>query len=162
RLWDDLADSEEGRATGAGWALQAQAERSIDLFRRHLRPGIDEVSQTIGRLLGELDNERFAVRERATKELIRLGRRAEAVVRHKLADPSTAPEVRKRLREIANHLPEDADAGERRLVRAVRVLEAIATPDARRLLEELARGAPGAVLTQEAKTSLARLAAPPR
>src|SRR5262249_17991254 len=101
--------------------------------------------------------------ERATRELIRLGRRAELAVRHGLADPSTPPEVRRRLREIADCLPVGADAGEGRLVRAVRGLEAVATPDARRLLDDLARGAPGAVLTQEAKASLARLAlCPPR
>jgi hypothetical protein len=42
-------------------------------------------------------------------------------------------------------------------LRAVAVLEDIGTPQARRLLEELANGAPEARLTREAKSSLRRL-----
>jgi len=48
-----------------------------------------------------------------------------------------------------------------RHARAVWVLEKARTPAARRLLEELARGAPHALLTREAKAALARLRKPP-
>jgi hypothetical protein len=44
-----------------------------------------------------------------------------------------------------------------RLLRAVEALEAIRTPAARRLFQEWARGASGALLTEEAKASLARI-----
>jgi hypothetical protein len=37
------------------------------------------------------------------------------------------------------------------------VLEGLGTPQAKRLLEELAKGAPGAALTREAKAALGRL-----
>jgi hypothetical protein len=43
-------------------------------------------------------------------------------------------------------------------LRAVAVLEDISTPQARRLLEQLASGAPEARLTREAQASLRRLA----
>jgi hypothetical protein len=42
-------------------------------------------------------------------------------------------------------------------LRAVEVLEHVGTPDARRLLQELAHGLPGARLTSEAQPSLRRL-----
>ena len=44
-----------------------------------------------------------------------------------------------------------------RTMRAVEILEHIATPAARDLLAEWAKGAPGARLTEEAKASLERL-----
>jgi hypothetical protein len=49
-----------------------------------------------------------------------------------------------------------------RSLRALEVLERVGTPGARRLLEKLSRGAPGARLTREARTSLERLAKRPQ
>ncbi len=43
-------------------------------------------------------------------------------------------------------------------LRTVEVLEIAGTPEARQVLEQLAKGAPEARLTQEAKASLERLA----
>ena len=47
-----------------------------------------------------------------------------------------------------------ATGGSVRAARAVQVLARIATPDARRLLEEWAKGAEPAVLTREARKAL--------
>ena len=53
-----------------------------------------------------------------------------------------------------------AEAGHRRQVRVLRALKAlelVATEEARQLLAVLAKGAPGAWLTEEARMALARL-----
>ena len=44
---------------------------------------------------------------------------------------------------------------------SVQVLEQVGTQEARRVLDGLARGAPAARLTREAKASLERIAKPP-
>jgi hypothetical protein len=44
-----------------------------------------------------------------------------------------------------------------RILRAVMVLEYIGTPEAQKVLQAWSRGAEGALLTREAKASLARL-----
>jgi hypothetical protein len=67
-------------------------------------------------------------------------------------------EARRRLEELVNKLggpvtiPEQA-----RELRCVEVLERIGSAHARRLLEELSKGAEGAEITREVKASLDRL-----
>ena len=94
------------------------------------------------------------MREKAREELEKLGDLAEPALRQTLAnDPSL--EIRKRVQAIVERLggpvtqPELVQA-----LRAVAVLEDIGTPEARRLLEELAKGAPEARLTRESRASL--------
>jgi hypothetical protein len=53
--------------------------------------------------------------------------------------------------------PEGLSADERQQWRAMEVVEHAGTPDARRLLDELARGAPGPLLTAWAQAALERL-----
>jgi hypothetical protein len=67
-------------------------------------------------------------------------------------------EVRQAIQRVLDQLDEPTPKV-LRTIRAVEVLEHIATPAARDLLAELAKGAPGARLTVEAKASLERLKA---
>src|SRR5262249_7865370 len=75
------------------------------------------------------------------------------VVRALAASPSA--EARRRLEKVLAHLDSLAVPPEQLgPVRAVEVLERAATPEARELLETLARGKPDAVLTREARAAL--------
>jgi hypothetical protein len=68
-------------------------------------------------------------------------------------------ELRRRAEELLGQLrtfPLRLDADKLRDSRAVAVLEQVATPKARRLLRELAGGARGAWLTEEARGALRR------
>jgi hypothetical protein len=69
-------------------------------------------------------------------------------------------EVRRRLERLLASL-EELSPHRLRLLRAVEALEYAGGSEARRLLEELAGGAPDAWLTREAKASLERLKSRP-
>src|SRR5204863_9403642 len=99
----------------------------------------------------------FAVRENAMKELATLGLAAEAALRKARAGSSSV-DVRLRAGVLLRKL-ESPDAVSQRLrnLRALEALEAAGTAEARRVLENLARGTPEAELTQEAKAALGRM-----
>jgi hypothetical protein len=121
----------------------------------HRVPVIDQAD--IGRLVDDLDNKNFGMRQKATKDLEKLEGQARAALERALAKAPSA-EAQARIKKLLDRLeaplslPEDL-----RALRAVEVLERIATPEARDLLGLLAKGATGARLTHEAAESLARL-----
>jgi HEAT repeat protein len=125
--------------------------------------GIDaKDNETIARLIARLDDEDFAARESATVELTRLGWRAEPALRLALEDKS--PEVRRRAEGLLKGIlskerGEDLEVVQ--LVRALEVLERISTPDAIKVIEELAKGPPSLRLTVEASMMRQRLARKP-
>jgi hypothetical protein len=109
-------------------------------------------------LVRDLDSRRFPVREKASRELAAVGPAAVPFLRQAL-DSKPSPEARRRLEQLLDSLSGTALAPEvLQGLRAVEVLEHIATPQARRILEAMAAGLPTALVTEEAKASLERLA----
>lgn len=159
-LWDDLGAEDAGRAYQAICALPARSTDVLALLHERLHPVPVPDPEQMARLIADLDDDRFAVRQRATEELRRLGEAAAPQLREVL---TRQPCLDKRLRVeallrwLTN--PWVPSSKEMQAMRAVEVLERIATPDARQLLERLAKGAAHAPLTQHAKASLQRLAA---
>jgi hypothetical protein len=155
-LWTDLADADAARAYRAEQALFGAGERAVALLKERLRPAAAADAKRIDRLLGDLDSDDFALREKATKELDELGDSAEPALRKVLARKPSA-EVRQRAEALLEKLDLARSPERMRGVRALDVLEHVGTPEAKRLLEELAKGAPEARLTREAQGSLDRL-----
>jgi RNA polymerase sigma factor (sigma-70 family) len=155
-LWQALAgDAQE--ADRAIRALVASPKLSVGLFRKHLRPVSRADKDRLARHLTELDSPEFATREKATRELEALGERAVDALRQMLTGKPSL-EARRRAEALLRRLTDGPLTADRlRAVRAVAVLEYIASRDARQVLEALAGGAPGARLTEEARASLARL-----
>jgi hypothetical protein len=89
--------------------------------------------------------------------LSQFGELAEGAVRKALATKAS-PEAHRRLKKLLDAI-EGRRLTSRQLqdLRAVEVLEHIATSEARRLLAKLADGAQAAYLTREAKSALDRL-----
>ena len=156
--WTALADNDAAKAYRAMCRLIAAPADGLALLRQHLKPVESVDDKRIKRLIADLDSDAFAVREKATKELQKLGELAEPAYRKVLA-AQPALEMRRRLQEllddIAQHqwhlTPEIL-----RQLRAIEVLERIGAPEARKLLDALAGGAAGARLTREARAAVRR------
>jgi WD40 repeat protein len=156
-LWTDLA-ADAARAHRAVWSLASAPEAAVRLLRDRVRPMAEPDAGQLARLLVELDSEEFAVRDQATDRLAELGELATPALREALA-AGPAPEARRRIGRLLDATGGPTLTSEQlRALRSVEVLERCATPEARQGLEELARGAPAARLTREARASRDRLA----
>ncbi len=113
----------------------------------------------ITKLVADLDDEDFPVRQAAVKELEAIGGEAAAQLRS-VAEKSSNAEARKLATGLLvriETIPPNAE--ELRALRAVEVLEHIATADARTVLTKWAGGPAGTKLTAEAAAAVARLKA---
>jgi len=160
RWWADLADNDSRKANAAIQGLSAAPELSIRLFRERLRPVAEAPKDKLLKLIADLDSADFARRQAATAELTVHGEAAGPALRT-ASKASQSPEQRRRIEQILAAL-NVAPSGQRlRHVRAAEALELIGSDAARRVLETWAEGVSEAVLTQEAQSSLNRLAARP-
>jgi WD40 repeat protein len=162
-MWAALASDDVPKAFQAICRLVAAHGQALPYLEEHLRPA-PRPDKPVARLIADLDTDEFAVRDKATKQLAALGKEAEPALRQAQKESSSA-EVRRRVEELLRRLEESKDgplSPERlRELRAVEVLEYIGTPEARRLLESLAKGPEGILVTEEARASLDRLARRP-
>jgi WD40 repeat protein len=159
--WDQLTGLDPGPAYAGMATLAAAPAEALPLLKERLRPAQAADAQQVRRWLADLDSERFEVRKQAQAALEKLGDLAEPALRQTLADKPTL-EMRRRVEEILKQLRRPVTQPEAlRALRAVAVLEDIATPEAKEILQRLAGGAPEARLTQEAKASLKRMSRQP-
>ncbi len=151
----DLGDADAVAAFSAVRRLIASPGEAVAAVRPFLRPAKPADAEGVKRLLRALDSDDFAEREKATTELAKRVQEIEPQLRKELAE-TTSVEMRRRLEEI---LQRKVQASPERLreARALEVLEQVRTPEARKLLEELAAGAPEAGLTRDAKATLQRV-----
>jgi WD40 repeat protein len=152
--WTALQDADAEKAFTAMLALAASPEKTVSLFRTHLKPVALE-ARTIDRLIVDLGNNRFQTRKSAVEELERLAESAEPALTRALADKPTL-EVRKRIEALLNRLSSGMSPDALRATRAVEVLERIGTAEARELLRSYVGGFPDATLTIEARRAAER------
>jgi WD40 repeat protein len=156
-LWKQLGHEKAEQAYEAMRQLEDTPHQAVDLVRSQLKPAAAVDAKRIARLVADLENDRFEVRMRATQLLEKLGEVSESELRKRLAD-NPPLEVRQRVEQLLGKLMGPVTDPDRlRAQRGVEILEHIGTPAAKIALEALAKGAPEARLTQEAKEALARL-----
>jgi RNA polymerase sigma factor (sigma-70 family) len=159
-LWADLASPDAARGHQAIGKLACRPKQALALLREHLRPAAEVAPERLARLVADLGSETFATRQKAARELEELGDLAEPALR-RLAESGPSLEGRRRAGQLLEKLPLTASPEGLRQVRALEVLEMLATPEARQLLEWLAGGAARARLTREAGATLRRLTGRP-
>jgi hypothetical protein len=156
-LWEHLADPNARRAYRLICSLAGSPSELLALLRKRLPPAPTVSKSRIARLIAQLDDDDFFVREKASRGLRELGGEIEPLL-HQALDEDPSQEVRRRIRMLLSRGgPRALTPEQLREVRAVEALEMAATPEARRLLRALAGGAESARLTREARASLDRL-----
>jgi hypothetical protein len=155
QLWADLAGEDAAAAYRAMWTLAASPEQAVGFLKEHLKPAGDN-SRPIQKLVADLGDEKFAVRQAAFLELKKLDIEMEPILRRSLGQATE--EMRRRVESLLA-MPPGIVRGRDVLrgYRAIQILEYVGTPQARQLLENLSQGAAGARHTIEAKASLERL-----
>jgi len=152
--WHALASADASAVQAALWSLARDANGPA-LLRANLPPAA-RLGAELDHLIADLDADRHAVRERASRALADHGRPALPALRTALGRPRSA-EAATRLEKLIQAVPADLTTEEIRHRRAVKAMSLAATPAACELLSEWAAGAPGAVLTEEARSALDRL-----
>jgi hypothetical protein len=159
KLWDDLASDDASRAWRAICTLARAPKQAIPWLKAHLKPLSAADLNRIALLIADLDSDQFAARQKAARELEKLGELARPAMRKALEERPSL-EVRRQVERLLEKLEGPIRAaGLMRELRSLEVLEHTDPTSARQVLEALAKGAPEAHLTEEAKASLARIAA---
>jgi WD40 repeat protein len=154
--WKALASEDAKAAYAAMWQLVADPEGSVSLLRQQLRPIARPTAGQIARLIAELDSEKFTEREHAVHELEMLEEIAATELRQTLTRKPSL-EVRRRVEALLERLNHSPTGAQLQALRAIETLEHIDTSEARQVLKMLAKGAPEARTTEEAKAARTRL-----
>jgi WD40 repeat protein len=154
-LWNNLAGDNASLALDAVWRLALTPKESVPFLRERLRPAPPADDKQVARWIVDLDDEEFTVRQKATRELERVGDLARPLLEKALAGKPSV-EVRRRLLQLLSRL-DGLSPEQQRELRAVEALEQAGTAEARALLQVLAKGAPGARLTSAAQEALTRM-----
>jgi RNA polymerase sigma factor (sigma-70 family) len=156
-LWADLISADAERAYDAVRGLAAVPGVSVPFLGGKLSPAPPADAKQVARLIADLDSDAFATRDEAARALAKLGEAAVPALRKALAG-SPSPEARRRIAALVEEWDSPLLFGELlRTQRALEVLEAAGTPEARALLRRLAGGAEGTRLTEGARAALGRL-----
>jgi hypothetical protein len=159
-IWKDLIrHDDEGtqKARAAIRSMIASPPATLVFLIERLKPAPVADAKQIDKCIAELDSSDFQTRDKATKALEAFGVLAVPAMEKKL-EQKPSLEVRQRVESLLQQIDtQPMTAEELRSLRAMDALEAIGTPEARAILDNLAKGGAGAMTTEHAKKALQRL-----
>jgi hypothetical protein len=157
--WTKLGSEDIDEASEAGYWLARAPEagrQSGPFLKDHLHPDRPPDVNRVNALIARLDGESFQARDKAQRELAGMGEFALYALR-KTLEGKPSPEVQRRVAKILSE-PQPMTREKRQYLRAIGVLEQVATPEAKELLQALSKGCPGTRVTAAAQAALDRLA----
>jgi WD40 repeat protein len=158
-IWSDLASTDASHAYRAMGRIVLRPEPVLPVLKE--RVTVVKLPANLGdveKYIEELGSEKYDTRERASKELGKLGGFAEPALQ-KHVNKQLTLEVRKRIEKLLDAIQEarSAPTGDNlRSLRVVEAMETLGTRDALEMLETWSKGAPGVLLTVESAAALRR------
>jgi tricorn protease-like protein len=162
-LWRSLGGDDASTAYAAVGTLAESGDGvGVRWIKGKMKPAAGPAkaaatAEQIARLIADLDDDEFEVREKASAALRLLDRAPEAAMR-KAAEGTKSAEVKRRLEKLLDRLDSTVLPPEELLaIRAVEVLERVGSAEAKEVLRGLAKGYESARLTREAQAALGRI-----
>jgi hypothetical protein len=155
----ELIEGTEAQAESQIWKLASGGERTVAFLADHLGKSKDFDHRKVRELIVQLDDEKFAVREHAQRELAKFGPEIERLLAE--AAETSSAEVRARVRRLVEpfHREPPRDPETLRQYRGLDVLDRIGSPAALDLLRRMAQGAAYPQVARRAKQVLQSLPA---
>jgi WD40 repeat protein len=155
--WGELLNSDAEKAYDAILKLAGSPRLAVPYLAERIKPATPADPSKLKKLIVDLDSDDFTERANAAEELEKLGELAVPALQKVLTGQAT-PEFRRRAEPMVARLISGVLNEEQiRKMRALEVLERSGAPAARHLLESLAKGAPGALVTRKAQESLEQI-----
>jgi len=154
-LWISLRDDDAANAHRAIWKLVRGSKDVVSFLQMRLKPVPSADPQRVSKLIADLNDARFQVRQMAMQELEKLSELAEPALRRSMErklslDAETR--IKQLLERTQNWPPEKL-----RILRSIQILEYIGTPTAQKVLCALVAGAPDSLITKKANAAVERL-----
>jgi HEAT repeat protein len=154
--WEQLASSDAAIAYQAVWRLALDGKPAESFLAERLRQATKLDDERIGIWLADLDSRHFAVRRRAEVRLKGLGPSGELEFQKALRGEMSL-EKRRRLEQLLETCDPQRSLTALREIRAIDVLEQIATPSALAVLKSLPAGPSESLRTKHIRDSVTRL-----
>ena len=154
-MWNDLAEPDAFRGYRAHRFLAADGDRTLAFLEKHVKPVPAGYAPRLGQLIQDLLGQTGSSRRKAMTELRKHGEAGLGAILQIGEDQRQTQAMNVMIVKLEKQL---ASPERLRAIKSVRVLESIGTDGAKSLLDKLAKGAPGARLTTDAKAALERMA----
>jgi WD40 repeat protein len=155
--WSALGEGDAATAYEAICRLASNPVEAVPFLAERVKPAERPDTSRVTKLIADLDSDDFDVREKAQKELEKLGELAVGPAREALKGHISAEQRRALEDLVKGAAAPTASAEQLQVARALEALEIARTPEAVKLLKQIAGGAPDTLTTQLAHAALERL-----